>query len=62
MSTHVQKEVYNMSTKAEELDARISKLELVQKIIVAVLVLFARQDVEAEDRQQQIRMLLGLEK
>lgn len=50
-----------MSTLASDLQNRISKLELVHKIIVAVLVLFAREDAEAEDKQQQIRMLLGLE-
>ena len=50
-----------MSNLAQEMQERIGKLELVQKVIVAVLVLFARRDAEAEDKQQQIRMLLGLE-
>lgn len=50
-----------MSTKAEELESRIRRLEEMQRVLAAVLALFADQDDRKDEQRRVIRVALGLE-
>ena len=50
-----------MSTKAEELEERICRIEEMQRVLAAVMALFADQDERKDDQRRMVRIALGLE-